>query len=29
MSSDTIHAILVLAAALAYGAGFVRRVWSR
>jgi hypothetical protein len=29
MSADTIDAILVLAAALIYGAGFLRRVWSR
>jgi hypothetical protein len=29
MSSDTIHAVIILVLALAYGAGFVRRVWSR
>jgi hypothetical protein len=29
MSADTVDAILVLAAALVYGAGFLGRVWSR
>jgi hypothetical protein len=29
MSSDTVDAILILAAALVYGTAFLRRVWSR